>query len=267
MHIDGSHMNYAYQLQQENGYGIQGQGRHGNRRALGHLKSPAKNGLNNANVRAQEAGTKSMSLGDVFAQEMIRRMDPVTDETGQAKDTSALKSSLASTMDWVRGRFGDETGAAAAGMILQATSSGVTEDTLGDGLLNVLKFIDRNFGTQAGDQAISRFNSGINQALNQYFENGFDEVFFAVEPGQTAGDVAQAVVADQASDSETVDPAQLLLDSITSDLENYEVFASLAEELKAGEARTSDVAGFMAQYMSQHMAATQAEPQVLNAMV
>jgi hypothetical protein len=119
------------------------------------------------------------SLGATFANEIIRRMGEDLDGEGQPKDVTALRHSLGSTMDWLRNRFGDETAAAAVGMITKATSSGVTEESLGDGLLNTLKFIDRNFGFAAGDAVIANFNSGINGELNRYFDNGKSEVFFA----------------------------------------------------------------------------------------
>jgi len=121
------------------------------------------------------------TIGKAFANEIIRRMGEKTGEDGQPKDSTELRQDLGSTIDWLRERYGDDTAAAAAGMILQATSSGVTEDTLGNGLLNTLKFIDRNFGITAGDEAIARFNSGINQTVNKFFDNGQDELFFAVE--------------------------------------------------------------------------------------
>ena len=118
------------------------------------------------------------TLGQTFANEVVRRLGQEIGAEGQPKDSTALRHSLGSTMDWMRERFGDETAAAASGMILQSTASGVDEDTLGEGLLNVLKFVDRNFGIAAGDAAMAQFNTGINQELNEYFDNGQAELFF-----------------------------------------------------------------------------------------
>jgi len=120
-----------------------------------------------------------LTLGATFANEIVRRMGEQAGENGEVKDPTDLRHSLGQTMDWVRERFGDETAAAAAGMVLQSTSSGVNEETLGEGLLNTLKFIDRNFGIAAGDAAIGQFNQSINVELNNYFENGKAEVFHA----------------------------------------------------------------------------------------
>ena len=147
----------------------------------------------NASVQVGRLPEKAPeSLGATFANEMIRRMGEEFDADGQPKDVTSLRDSLASTMDWMRERFGDEAAAAAAGMVLQSTSSGITEETMGNGLLNALKFIDRNFGFAAGDAAIANFNSGINSELNDYFDNGKTEIFFAsdsmpeaVAPGAT----------------------------------------------------------------------------------
>lgn len=153
-----------------------------------HL-NPAKAGLTPAREALAAAPGQEEKLskdfpdtiGKAFANEIMRRMGEQTDENGQPKDSTELRQKLGSTMDWVRERYGDETAAAAAGMIIQATSSGVTEETLGNGLLNTLKFIDRNFGIAAGDEAIAKFNSGINQSVNEFFDNGQNELFFAVE--------------------------------------------------------------------------------------
>jgi hypothetical protein len=119
--------------------------------------TPAATALANAPGQAdKQSDNPPRTLGETLANEIVRRMGEVTDENGETKDTGALRDQLASTMDWVREKFGDDTAAAAAGMVIQATSSGVNEDTLGNGLLNTLKFIDRNFGTNAGGPARPR---------------------------------------------------------------------------------------------------------------
>jgi len=172
-----------------------------------------------------------LTLGTVFANEVIRRLEAgdeaALDSEGNPKDSEDLRDSLAQTMDWIRERYGDDTAAAAAGMILQSTSSGVNEDTLGEGLLNTLKFIDRNFGINAGDEAIAKFNGSINQEINDYFDNGKDELFYAVESsGETASPVQNLgtrIVMDAtqqaSSDEDAVDPTTQLLDKLKEDLD------------------------------------------------
>ncbi len=121
------------------------------------------------------------TIGQTVANEIIRRMQVKTDAEGQPKDVSDLRDSLGSTLDWISERFGEDAGTAAAGMMMSATSSTVDEKAIGNGLLNTLKFVDRNFGYAAGDAAIARFNSGVNQDLNEYFDNGLSEVFHVAE--------------------------------------------------------------------------------------
>lgn len=179
------------------------------------------------------------TLGEVFANEIVRRMEEAYDETGELKDPNDLRSSLAHSMDWIRERFGDDTAAAAAGIIVQSTSSGVTEDTLGEGLLNTLKFIDRNFGIAAGDAAIGQFNTSVNPALNEYFDNGKNELFFAVESGGTDVSATQDLTArvitravQETDQAEDVDLMGELLDDLKGELDKIAELQDLASKLE-----------------------------------
>ncbi|MGE4421573.1 MAG: hypothetical protein AB7D39_04695 [Pseudodesulfovibrio sp.] len=201
--------------------------------------TPAAMALANAPGQADKLSEDSpRTLGETFANEIIRRMGEVTDENGDAKDTGELRDQLASTMDWVRERFGDQTAAAAAGMVLQATSSGVNEDTLGNGLLNVLKFIDRNFGTNAGDTAISQFNAGINTALNDFFDNGQNEIFHVAESTggasatQAAGARIFSQVAQDTDSTDTLDQLNQLLEQLKAELDNTAQLQDLTTQLE-----------------------------------
>ena len=184
------------------------------------------------------------SLGATFANEVIRRMGEEIDAEGQPKDITALRHSLGSTMDSLRERFGDETAAAAAGMVLQATSSGVTEETLGEGLLNTVKFIDRNFGIAAGDAVMGNFNSGINTELNEYFDNGKNEMFFAANSVPDAGQPSatqdlnarffmRAVQADKADEKDDASLNKQLLDSLKDELDKVAELQDLSAQLEA----------------------------------
>ena len=184
------------------------------------------------------------TLGETFANEMLRRMGEVTDENGAVKDSDGLRNQLGSTMDWLRERFGDETAAAAAGMIVQATSSGVTEETLGNGMLNVLKFIDRNFGTNAGDSVMARFNSGINQELNTFFNNGRNEVFFdagaqpqanqpsATQDANTRFFMQATAAADNGNGTDSMAEMQDVLDQLKAELDNTAQLQDLTSQLE-----------------------------------
>ena len=222
---------------------------HGLRLGQIAVSNPAKDGLTPAaRALAQAPGQAGKlsedfprTLGETFANEIIRRMGDVTDENGEPKDTDGLRDQLASTMDWLRERFGDDTAAATAGMIVQATASGVNEDTLGNGLLNVLKFIDRNFGVAAGDSAIAQFNSGINTALNEFFDNGQNEIFHVAEA--SGGDSAtqdvnarfflKAAQASNSADTDPLDELNDLLKQLKGELDNVAQLQDLTTRLEA----------------------------------
>ncbi|RWU02281.1 hypothetical protein DWB63_17060 [Pseudodesulfovibrio sp. S3] len=261
MIIQGAHMNYGFmqklKTRQDQGEDLGAaasllENSPGMR--LGQMAeiNPAKDGLTPAaealanapgQIKKVAGDAPPQTLGQTFANEIVRRMDDLTDENGEPRDTSDLRHSLGSTMDWLRGKFGDETAAAAAGMILQSTSSGVTEETLGEGMLNVLKFIDRNFGINAGDSVMAQFNGGINQELNAYFDNGKNELFFDAgavsKDGQPSAtqDVSarffmQAAAAADKGDTDSLDELQNILDELKDELDNIAGLQDLTTKLE-----------------------------------
>lgn len=211
-------------------------------KAPGQNKQPV-DGIPNKPTQQELNG--ELTLGTVFANEVIRRLESgdeaALDSEGNPKDSGDLRQSLGQTMDWIRERYGDDTAAAAAGMILQSTSSEVNEDTLGDGLLNTLKFIDRNFGFAAGDEAIDKFNGALNQEINEYFDNGADELFFAAEastdgasPVQNLGTrIFMDTTQDAALDEDAVDPTTQLLDKLKEDLDETAELQDLTVQIEA----------------------------------
>ena len=216
--------------------------------------TPARQASMDAPVQAEKLSEELPdTIGKAFAAEIVRRMDEVTGEDGQPKDSTDLRQSLGSTMDWIRERYGEETAAAAAGMIVQATSSGVTEETLGNGLLNTLKFIDRNFGIAAGDEAIAQFNNGINGAVNEFFDNGQNELFFAVDSSDTTAsqDLNARFISQVAATADTEDSLDQLtdiLDDLKGELDKIGELNDLATQLEAGfsPAQTSPEAALAA---------------------
>lgn len=189
-----------------------------------------------------DAQPQELTLGATFANEIVRRMEEAAGDEGLDQDPSDLRHSLGQAMDWIRERFGDETAAAAAGMVLQSTSNGVNEESLGDGLLNTLKFIDRNFGFAAGDAAISKFNNGVNVAINDYFDNGESEIFFAAPAPTVDGTsatqdlsvrtfmrAAESLVPEGTSEA---DLNKKLLDDLKSELDEVAELQSLSSQLE-----------------------------------
>lgn len=187
------------------------------------------------------------TLGETLANEIVRRMEE-TDaemgglgEDGQPRDKSELREALGDAMDWVRERFGDEAAAAASGMVMASTSNGVTEESLGDGLLNALKLIDRNYGIAAGDAAIARFNQGVNAELNEYFDNGKNELFLASTTSVDGASATQDLntrffmraVQEASSDSEeTTSVTRQLLDSLKKELDETAELQNLSNQLE-----------------------------------
>lgn len=182
------------------------------------------------------------TIGQTVANEVIRRMQGTTDAEGQPKDVSDLRDSLGSTLDWISERFGEDAGTAAAGMMLSATSSTVDEKAIGNGLLNTLKFVDRNFGYAAGDAAIARFNSGVNQDLNEYFDNGQSEVFHVAESAAGAEQVSATqdltarffvrAVQDSGDDADQTSITEKLLADLKGELDKVAELTDLATQLE-----------------------------------
>ncbi|WP_147819901.1 hypothetical protein [Salidesulfovibrio onnuriiensis] len=193
--------------------------------------------------KAEKQDSQIQDRVDVFGDLMGRYLQgfqqPADDgQEGESKDPTALVSSLKDTVRWVEDQYGKDAATAAMGMIVQSASRGQSEEAIGDGLLNVLKMVDRNFGIAAGDAAIAKFNSGVNKDLNAFFDNGSQEVFFAAESSSTVGEAASLTSrvltqAQQAveTDKEEVDPTKELLDALINDIMEEGGIPSAKEEL------------------------------------
>ncbi len=143
-------------------------------------------------TRVQQDRSFNLRTGDsrddalsAFAAEMAARLSTVPGdsqegEQGESKNPTVLVNSLTSTLSWIDERFGRAAMTAAAGMIMGASQGDSTEDGLSDGLVRTLQMIENNWGTAAGDQAISKFNGSLNENLNEFFDNGSAEKFLAV---------------------------------------------------------------------------------------
>ncbi|WP_319762820.1 hypothetical protein [Maridesulfovibrio sp.] len=156
--------------------------------------SPLLGGSRTSGVRATRLNTSAppVNTADQFAQ-LIAQKTISPDQTdkiqkgseGDAqipKDPSDLAGALASAADFIEGKFGHKAATAFKGIVIANSGDQITEDSLSNGLLKSIQFIDRNFGFAAGDQVMDNFNSNLNSAINDYFENGLQEHFFAVSP-------------------------------------------------------------------------------------
>ncbi|MEG6505163.1 hypothetical protein [Nitratidesulfovibrio sp. 1201_IL3209] len=196
---------------------------------------------------ARLSGLSPDKTADVFGADIVRRTSvlPIaTEATGANSDATtdaastapvapptptdaereALSGALSGSVRWMADTFGDAAATAVMGIVYKRIGDGpVTEDALGDGLLDALRFVDRQFGTASGDAFMAQLNGGgLNDALNDYFDNGLNERFLVAGAGNLADDAVQGVEAAKATlvqqvadgDGGGTDPMQSLLDML-----------------------------------------------------
>ncbi|EGY25257.1 hypothetical protein DA2_2413 [Desulfovibrio sp. A2] len=172
-----------------------------------------------AGVSARASGLSPDKTADVFGADIVRRASVVpavsTDTNGTSTDATtgaastaptdaerdALSGALSGSVRWVADNFGDAAATAVMGIVYKSIGDGpVTEDALGEGLLDALRFVDRQFGTASGDAFMAQLNGGgLNDALNDYFDNGLSERFLVAGAGNLADDAVQGAEAAKAT--------------------------------------------------------------------
>ncbi|BFR46953.1 hypothetical protein RVX_R00140 [Nitratidesulfovibrio sp. HK-II] len=177
-----------------------------------------------AGANARTSGLSPDKTADVFGADIVRRTSvasaatDTTGATGAAGTTTnaaadaasttptdaereALSGALSGSVQWVADKFGDAAATAVMGIVYKSIGDGpVTEDALGEGLLNALRFVDRQFGTASGDAFMAQLNGGgLNDALNDYFDNGLSERFLVAGAGNLADDAVQGAEAAKAT--------------------------------------------------------------------
>lgn len=131
-----------------------------------------------------------------FAQEIARRSSQteLPEGTERTVDQAGLEKAVSGAVSYVEENFGDRAARTVMGIVLKRVSSGpVTEDSLGEGFVDALEFIDRAFGIASGDKAMERFNGELNNAINGFFQNGHDESFLAQDMGEAKDKLGQAM--------------------------------------------------------------------------
>ncbi len=141
-----------------------------------------------------------------------------TEPAAKAAENSAagkdLEKALADTVSYMADKFGDKAATAMIGLVYKRVGDGaVTEENLGNALLDVVKFVDQNFGIEAGDGLIEHLNGTLNDSLNAYFDNGSNEDFLAVTKTASGVTVNGTDLGVSFADS--------LADSINAILEQY----------------------------------------------
>ena len=145
------------------------------------------------------------TVAETVAAEVARRSadTPTGERGGGEEQAQALADELAGTMDFIRGRFGRKAATAAMALVMEHTAGGADEDSLGRGLVEALKLVERDFGPEGGDALMAHLNTRLNPAINAYFDNGATEVFLA---RNAAGNVvALGVTGDSGSQEQVID--------------------------------------------------------------
>lgn len=216
---------------------------------------------------ARAADGADISTARAWAQALAQRLDaqqaarneqPAASEkpaAGPPRDSGALADALATALETVGQRLGQPTATASIGLLARRLGQGeITEDTLAQGLLDVLRLVDRTFGTAEGDALMATFNGSLNRALNDYFDNGLNETFYAASSGSGGGSTAQAASGLVAQMQDTLGQdaadlvAQLLEQGLSRDASYTGLRAALAD---AGQALEAGYGGAAADALSQ----------------
>ncbi|GFK95676.1 hypothetical protein NNJEOMEG_03544 [Fundidesulfovibrio magnetotacticus] len=172
---------------------------------------------------------------EAFADEIARRASqtPAAEGAERSVGGEGLSSAVEDAVDYVRERHGDQAARAVMGIVLSRAGDGpVSEDALGQGFVDALEFIDRQFGVASGDQAIARFNGALNKAINGFYQNGHEESFMVQGAEQASQGVAVATniavsgLAGNFADQQDDQDSSLLEQA----LENTEAFLAAGKE-------------------------------------
>ncbi|MCC8193984.1 MAG: hypothetical protein LIP28_04995 [Deltaproteobacteria bacterium] len=150
-------------------------------------------------------GSRMEAVGASFAYDLTRRisrtegLDGVQDsqdpsavpaDDGQAEKANQLQkleSALSGTVAYMANTHGEKAASVMVALVYKRLGEGeINELTLGNAFLDVTRFIDRNFGTGAGDAFMAHLNGSLNDSMNDFFDNGLNESFM-VAPASLDG--------------------------------------------------------------------------------
>jgi len=119
--------------------------------------------------RIGKGGSQAATGGEAAYQELGKKA---------SKNLDALQASLENTINSVGSRHGVKAATAVMGIVYQNVDGNVTEENLGQGFIEAIRFIDRNYGISEGNRLMGELNESVNKEMNDYFGNGHNEVFF-----------------------------------------------------------------------------------------
>lgn len=181
-------------------------------------------GATQPNLSAPSDKNVQNTFASMIADKAVKPETSDSPEKGEsAKDSTADSSSLAKSLEnaanFIKNEFGDDASTAFMGIVIKHSGENVTEESLGNALLQSVKFFDRNFGFSAGDKVMDQFNSDINKSMNEYFDNGLQEHFFAVNPTQSLGVTLQNTLStvNQKYGNEVSDSIKGMIEQVLQD--------------------------------------------------
>lgn len=163
------------------------------------------------------------AIGSSFAYDLTRRISqskgldaaqatkdsaaapvPVDDEQAAAQaakqsELEKLESALSDTVAYMKEKHGDQAASVMIGLVYKRLGDGeINEQTLGNAFLDVTRFIDKNFGTGAGDDFMAHLNGSLNKSMNAFFDNGLNETFMVAPTslGEGGGVDTSSMLAD-----------------------------------------------------------------------
>ena len=128
-------------------------------------------------------GLKTSQEGVTEAPELLAAQEAKTAQLQK------LESALGGSVSYMANKHGEQAASAMIGIVYKRLGEGeINEQTLGNALLDVTRFIDSNFGTDKGDEFMAHLNGNLNDAMNEFFDNGQNETFFAASSLQGGGE-------------------------------------------------------------------------------
>lgn len=125
------------------------------------------------------------------ATEAGKEIDPEVAAAQQEKlsQLQKLENALGATVSYMANTHGEQAASAMIGIMYKSLGDGeINETTLGNALLDVVRFVDSNFGFDKGDNFMAHLNGTLNDSLNAFFDNGQNETFFATSSlGESGG--------------------------------------------------------------------------------